>query len=505
MTHTTPDSDIDDTPLNQSWFTRPLAGWQCVVGWCVSIGVFIGVVALAGGTAIGDAWESIYATWAVAHGQLSCMYPPHPATIFTYASPGYPLLAGGIGAIAQVGHGVPFPSGAALGHDCDHAILAMVHWSQAGGAIVPTLRTGYLTWLFLMGGLIWLLRAAGRGRSGWEPTTLVIVACLPPVWLSVEQYFHPQDIVAMGFALAALGCALRNHWVGVGILIAMAVLTNEYALLVAVPLLVIAPARSRIPYVAAAVVTAVVVDGPILALTSGAAAHYVLYGSGNAVGTGGTVVWEWHLPGVPLLLVSRILPLVLSFLLACYVLRRIGPAAREPAVLIALVAVSLSFRLVFEQNIFSYYYLALSVMLVVLDVVRGRIRETLVAWLLMVSLVYTEPYIFIWRHSWDEDARHWLPVVVMAVGLLMIVRAVLRHRLGWNVFMWAAAVVTSLFNWPVSSDPLSHVEPVTWLWQVILVGIGVALAASPLWTLLRAHSTPPPTEQVKPVMAVVPE
>ena len=47
----------------------------------------------------------------------------------------------------------------------------------------------------------------------------------------------------------------------------------------------------------------------------------------------------------------------------------------QPAVLIALVALSLSFRLVFEDNVFSYYYMALAVTLVLLDVVGGRIRR----------------------------------------------------------------------------------------------------------------------------------
>ena len=84
-------------------------------------------------------------------------------------------------------------------------------------------------------------------------------------------------------------------------------------------------------------------------------------------------MWEFHVRGgASLLLASRLPPLVLSLALAWYVVRRLGPAALQPAVLISLVAVSLSFRLVFEDNIFSYYYMALAVTLVILDVVRGR-------------------------------------------------------------------------------------------------------------------------------------
>jgi hypothetical protein len=158
--------------------------------------------------------------------------------------------------------------------------------------------------------------------------------------------------------------------------------------------------------------------------------------------------------------------------------------------LLALIGVSLALRLVFEQNIFAYYYLALAVTLVVLDVVRGRIRETLVAWLIMVSLVYTEGTIIVWRQFWGHDARHWIPVIVMAVALVRILRSVLRHRVDWTVAMWAAVVVTALVMWPVSSDPISRPHSASWPWQVILVTIGTVLAAVPLVEELRQHSRP---------------
>ena len=306
----------------------------------------------------------------------------------------------------------------------------MVRWSQRSGALWPTIRTGYVVWLFLLVGMIMLLRAAGRGRSGWEPTALVIVACLPPVWFCVEMYAHPQDVVAMGFALAAMACALRSRWIAAGILIALAVLTQQYALLVAIPLFVLAPTARKFSYVAAAAIAAAVISVPLLAVASGSA-RSIFAGSGAAGGIGGTVVWELHVRvGAPLVLVSRLPPLFLSLVLAWYVVRRLKSTALQPAVLISLVAVSLSFRLVFEDNIFSYYYMALAVSLVVLDVVRGRIRETLVAWVAMVLLVYTEPVIIVWRQSWGQDARRWIPVIVMIVGLMLVLRDVRRHTLG---------------------------------------------------------------------------
>ncbi len=81
-----------------------------------------------------------------------------------------------------------------------------------------------------MAGMILLLRATGRGRTGWEPTGVVLVALLPPVWFCVEMYAHPQDVVAMGFALTVMACALRTHWIAAGVLIGLAVLTQQYFL-----------------------------------------------------------------------------------------------------------------------------------------------------------------------------------------------------------------------------------------------------------------------------------
>jgi len=133
--------------------------------------------------------------------------------------------------------------------------------------------------------------------------------------------------------------------------------------------------------------------------------------------------------------------------------------------------------------------MALAVILIVVDIIHGRIRQTVVAWLAMVSLIYSEPTLIVWRHSWDQSARHWIPAIVMIVALLLILRDVLRHRVGWNVFMWAAVVITTLVVWPLSSNPFYRV-PSQWVWQLVLVPIGVVLAAGPLWKQLRNHPAP---------------
>lgn len=148
--------------------------------------------------------------------------------------------------------------------------------------------------------------------------------------------------------------------------------------------------------------------------------------------------------------------------------------------------------------------MALAVLLVVLDVVRGRLRESLVAWLAMVTLVYSEGYtsLIVWRVSWGQDARHWIPAVVIIGALLLIVRHVLRHQISWDLLWLAAAALCALIVWPVSSDPLRH-QPVTWLWQLVLVAMGIVLAGGPLRDLMQQRSAERPADRIELVTSPV--
>jgi hypothetical protein len=350
----------------------------------------------------------------------------------------------------------------------------------------PTLWSGYVSWLFLMVGLISLLRAAGRGRTGWEPTALVVVACLPPVWLCIEMYAHPQDLVAMGFSLLAMACALRAQWIGAGIWVALAVLSQPFGLLVAIPLFVVAPAVRKLPFVSTALASVAVVALPLIWLSSGSATHTIFLGSGNAVTVGTTVLWKLHLSKPALVQISRIAPLIIALVLAWLVQRRLGAAVLEPPALISLI-VSFSLRLIFEDNHLAYYFMALTVTLVVLDVVHGRIRASLVAWVALITVINSESITMQWRRSWGMDAGHWIPLIIVIVGLVWIVCDVLRHAAGWHLLIWATSVIAALIVWPESSDPLSY-QFSPWVWQVVLVATGVALAAGPLVHLLRQHS-----------------
>jgi hypothetical protein len=483
-------------PRLGSWLSRPLSSPLCVVGWCVASAVFIGVVALLGGPASNDTYESVLSTWAIQHGQLACAFPAG----YKVTAPLYPLVSGGIAALEHVGSAVPFPPRAALGPHCDNAFLAINTWSLHADAMPDTLRIAYLGWVVLLAGLVALLRSCGRGHCGWEPATLLLVACLPPVWMCVENTFHPEDLVAMGLALAAVACARRNSWVTAGVFVALACFSQQFAILVAASLLIVAPATRRLAYVAAAIASAAVVAVPLLALSSGRAADTLFVGTGNTGGVGGTVLWELGLHGGALLALSRVTPIVLAVLVAWWSVSRLGASVRASAPLLAVVAISLGLRLVFEQQLFGYYFMAMAVTLVLLDVVRGHLRASLVAWLATVSMVYLlgSTALSLVSSPWQRLLDVLIPAAVILMGLALVVRQVARNDLNWMCVLWLGMVAAALVSWS-ATDVIG--TPPTWFWQVVLVPLGLGLAAAPLLEAVHGferetHSTSPTTTPV---------
>jgi len=288
-----------------------------------------------------------------------------------------------------------------------------------------------------------------------------------------------------------MACARRGHWIGAGILVALAVLSQQFALLVAAPLLVLAPANRRLSYAGAALTTGALVDLPFLAVSGGHALRAIALGTGNTPSIGGTVLWELHLYGASAVLLSRVTPVIVSLGLSWWVSRRLGPAALQPVALMSVVAVSLGLRLVFEQNLFAYYFMALAVSLVLLDVVRGYLRSSLVAWLVAVALVFCfrPGNAFEWVR-WGGYVQNYVPLLVLAPALVVILLRVLRGEVDRSLLPWLGVAACALLTWPGHFDSLSPLH-IGWLWQVILVVPGLILAAGPLLADIAPGKTQP--------------
>ncbi len=367
-----------------SWLDRPLSNRVCVLGWLLATMEFVGLTRILGGPTQVDAPLSAPSTWAIAHGLPACAYPSSSAP---GVAPLYPLVSGVFAWLLRIGRGVPFPSSAALGAHCTHTGPAMGDWAFRTNALAETVLLGYLGWVVLIVGVVALLRATGRGRCGWEVAAVVVLGCAPPIALALQEFFHPEDLMAIGLAFAGLACARRGKWVWTGILVGLAITSQQFALLIAAPLLVLAPRHQRIRYAAAVMGSAGVVVIGMVVVTSGRVIN-VLAGTSATPSTGDTLLAGAGLHGFALLFASRVVPICLAMAVAWWSVHRLGPAALDPVPLASLVATSLCFRLVFEVNLFGYYFMAVSVALIVLNVIRGRIHPYLVAWLALVTFAY---------------------------------------------------------------------------------------------------------------------
>ncbi len=496
MTHSSPDTTLRRASSWTDTLSRPLSNWWCALGWCIATAFFVGIVVALGGPSRGDAGESVYSTLAIAHGGISCAFVPGGSgslqlSVPTLIAPLYPVLSGALVGLIHLGPSAHFPGTAAFGPHCQHAFVAIDRWTRGNNAITDTLLASYVGWLVLLVGAVSWLRVSGRGRCLWEPLTVIVLAVLPPVWMCLETYFHPQDLIAMGLALATAACARRGRWLAAGILVALAVLSQQFALLVGVPLLVIAPRRSRLPFAAGFVGTVLVASFLLLSFTSLSQLRTVVLGSGLTPGPLQTAIGRLALHGAPLDLAVRGTPLLLSALLAWWAVRRLGLGALEPTPLIALLAVSLGLRLVFDRYLFDYYFMALAVSLFLLDVTAGHIRRSLVAWLLIVSLVFSvsPAALVFFRVGWGSFAWDAVPEAVVILTLGLLVLGVVRRGLTRPDWTWFAVFVVGLVLWRENSDP-AHQIPI-WLWQLSLVGSGLVLAGRPLLHEIRLSGKNP--------------
>ena len=492
----------------QSWQRRlqkPQSGIVCLCSWILATAIFMGLVAILGGPTQNDAVESFYAAWAIGHGSLSCAYPPaSPVTasfpLFYHpgvgTAPLWPLISGGLAWLTRIGHTVAFPS---LGVNCVNAYAGMFHWARTSYAVFPTIGLAYASWFVLLAGVVALLRASGRGRSGWEVIGVVFVALVPIVWMPVLDQFHPQDLVAMGLALAGVACVERRSWVWAGVLLGLAVTSQQVALLVVVPIVVVVPRTARWWLLLSAAGAFLLVSLPLVIATSGRALSAAVLGTGDHANFGSTVVGELRLHGPSLVFGSRVLPILIALVIAWWALRRLGSWVLEPVPLIALVATSLSLRLVFEQLLFGYYFVALAVMLIMLDIVRGRIRGQLVAWLALVTLAF-QPVptgLAVNARSWGDHLASALPLACVAIALALIARDAAHHRVRWYLVAFFVIAACAFLQWPLWSPDSLRAPLPEWLWQLLLVPAGIVMALGPLVRSIGAQLPPTSLPEVE--------
>ncbi len=436
------------------WLDRPLAPARCAIAWLLSATVFTLIVVAFHIQVYTDSVQSVFAAWALAHGDGTCAYAANVYQPTT--APLYILFSAAGVAIFRIGSSVPYP---VLGPHCTDALRTVATWSQQTNALVPTVRIGLLAFPVLLCGVIAVLRTCGRGGTRWEGAVALGVAVLPPVAMCLCLYFHPEDLLALGLSLGALAAARRQRWLLAGLLVGLALESQQFALLVALPLLVLAPSRSRLRYLAGAVAASGAVLLPLVAVTSGRVLHSALVGTAT---TGSDATWLalTGLPGAPLHLVSRSLSIGTVLALALWCRGRFGKGALDPVPLVALIAACFDLRLLFDVAAYGYYLAAVAVTLTVLQAVERRVRAGYVVWLVLVVLAWrTGSLVSVPAPGVDPTT---LRVSAWQLVLDLVALALpLRVLLAWSRTTGASARTLDASDAPVSTGLAATVGPMT--------------------------------------------
>lgn len=483
----------DDSPHGsplQDWLGAPRSAAWSVVAWALATAVFVTLTMVLGGPSVGDSAQSVYSALLMAHGHWSCAYPSLSSSHLNgfpvvFASPVYTLLSAAFARLLHLGGTTPFPSSESLGSNCSHAIVQVASWAQNANVLTTMLRFGLVAWSVLAGGVVAVMRACHKGNNAREAMTLIAVACSAPVVSCLEFSFHPEDLMAMGIVLFAVASFVRGRWRIAGVLMALAVITQLFALLALIPLAIALPRERRVVFAVSFLTAITAVVLPLAILTSGDVMHSVLYGTskagGGTRGAGGTVLASMGLRGVMLFLSSRVAPMVAAVGLSLLVVRRRGEGAREPVTLVALVGSCLAMRLVFELNALGYYYMAGVVSLLVLDAMRGRFRGESFALIALITLAFSPVVLYFrWRGQLEgPELRAILPYGVSIPVVVALVVGLARHQVRWYLVGWLVLVLVAFIRVPLPVTQYREVVP-SWCWQILLVTPLLLLLSSPL-------------------------
>ena len=173
--------------------------------------------------------------------------------------------------------------------------------------------------------------------------------------------------------------------------------------------------------------------------------------------------------------------------------RRLGSGLLEPVPFVSLLTTCLSLRLVFEEGLFGYKFMALSVMLILLAVVQRRIRGHLVVWLAFTSLAFTPipRGHAINARPFGEDVAALLPLVLMIVLLALIAQGAIRRRVHWYLIAWLVVAGWAFLQWPLWTLDSVRAQMPLWILQLILLPTGIVMAAGPLVRAVRAKPPEP--------------
>jgi hypothetical protein len=376
-----------------------------------------------GGPSAGDAGQSVNTTWLMAHGHFACAYPPHNEWDLSFVAPLLSLISVLGVSIFRIGQATPFPSSSAMGLHCNNANNAVTSWAIHSHALIPTLWVGVGVWLVLAAGTIALFWTIQGKVSYWTVLAIGLLAVAPPVLATVISYFHPQDVLAVGLILASLAYAGRNRWFAAGVWLGVAFTAQQFSALAIVALFVAAVRHRRI--FATGVATGFLpVALFVVALSHGTATRAILIGSGNGYVDPGSIAAELHLFSPIWVVLLRYATFCGAAFVAWYLEQRFGERILQPLALTSLVGTALACRLVFEINVFDYYFMTVCVFMILVAILERRFSLAVLIWIVVTSLISANSGIF---DGVFDNLPTWLIQSITVPTALWLVSAPLRR------------------------------------------------------------------------------
>jgi hypothetical protein len=357
-------------------------------------GCYAGIVAVRHGPPPGGDTPPLTAvTTAIADGDFavaaSVTSLPDPPGFPLMAAPFVALFRGAVGSpdwctpssrvVVPLRGGVPPARGTVGITECG------THAGPAGVSLPPWYRAqgilGVASWLVLALGALALLRAGGADSLPRQAGLLTFLAFLPAASSAIVQLYHPQDIVSLGLALAGLSQSIRGRWALAGALLGAALLSKQFALLLLLPALVIAPGRRpRLVLAGSAAALAAIGLLPFVVADPRATLENLSgFGGGGAL-PGQTVLTLVGVHGTNASAVARDAPVVFAVAVCIWAAGRHIRWVGRPAAVVALALVCTGSRLVFESVVFPYYLLSASVLVLLVDLVARRSPHRSLAW-----------------------------------------------------------------------------------------------------------------------------
>ena len=209
---------------------------------------------------------------------------------------------------------------------------------------------------------------------------------------ALGNYFHPEDVLALGLLLLALSLASESHWGWAGVALGLAFGSKQWVLLAVPPLIAMAPGRrAKARLLGAAFGAVALVYAPFILLKP-AAAWQVFRGScprGRRLRTANhdrrnAPRGALSCPFADVNDMARLLPLLFATVVtAVWVLGSPGDMERWPRLpienVLGLLLACVAFRLISDCIALSYYALPLMVLIAVADIWRSKVPAFAIA------------------------------------------------------------------------------------------------------------------------------